>query len=31
MSLNTAVKDRNLCRQLAHVDAQSAEGGEGEL
>ena len=31
MSLNTTVKDRNLWRQLAHVDAQSAEGGEGEL
>ena len=31
MSLNTAVKDRNLWRQLAHVDAQADEGGEGEL
>ena len=31
MSLNTAVKDRNLWRQLAYVDALSAEGGEGEL
>eukprot|EP00112_Aurelia_sp_Birch-Aquarium-sp1_P017986 Seg4226.2 transcript_id=Seg4226.2/GoldUCD/mRNA.D3Y31 product="hypothetical protein" protein_id=Seg4226.2/GoldUCD/D3Y31 len=30
MSLNNAVKDRNLWRQLSHVDAQSAEGGEGE-
>ena len=29
-SLNTAVKDRNLWRQLSHVDVQSAEGGEGE-
>ena len=31
MSLNTAVKDRVLWRQLSRVDAQSAEGGEGEL
>ena len=29
-SLNTVVKDRTLWRQLSHVDAQSAEGGEGE-
>ena len=26
MSLSTAVKDRNLWRQLLHVDAQSSEG-----
>ena len=31
MLLNTAVKDRDLWRQLSHVDVQSAEGGEGEL
>ena len=30
MSLNPAVKDRNLWRQISHVDAQPAEGGESE-
>ena len=31
VSRNTAVKERNLWRQLTHVDAQSAQGGKGEL
>ena len=28
MSLNTAGKGQNLWRQLAHLDAQYAEGGD---